>query len=200
MLRSFSFGSARQWHWISGAITLVGMALFAITGITLNHAADIPGANTVTTVEQSLPTELTHQLERLPVGDIVLPAALREHLQQHYSITVPANARGQWDGVEFYLAMAKPGSDAWLAIDAEFNEVIYERTDRGWIAYLNDLHKGRDTGAVWRWFLDIFSVACLVFCITGLLLLFKQAKHRVSTWPITTLGVVIPVVILLVFV
>jgi len=27
-----------RWHWISAAICLVGMILFAITGVTLNHA------------------------------------------------------------------------------------------------------------------------------------------------------------------
>ena len=200
MLRRISLGSARQWHWISGAITLIGMAMFALTGITLNHAADIPSAHQVFTIEQALPAELTSSLERLPEGTIVLPAALRAYFAEQHEINVPASSKGEWDGVEFYLAMAKPGSDAWLAIDTEFQEFIYERTDRGWVAYFNDLHKGRDTGTVWRWFLDIFSVACLIFCITGLLLLLKQAKHRVSTWPITTLGIVIPVVILLVFV
>ena len=30
-----------QWHWISSALSLVGMLLFAVTGFTLNHAADI---------------------------------------------------------------------------------------------------------------------------------------------------------------
>ena len=31
----------RQWHWISAAVCLIGMLLFAITGITLNHASQI---------------------------------------------------------------------------------------------------------------------------------------------------------------
>src|SRR3546814_1996679 len=52
------------------------------------------------------------------------------------------------------------------------------RTDRGWIAYLNDLHKGRHTGAAWSWFLDLFAVACLVFSLTGLVLLQMHAGQR----------------------
>lgn len=35
---------ARTWHWMSGAICLVGMLLFAVTGITLNHAHEIEAA------------------------------------------------------------------------------------------------------------------------------------------------------------
>ena len=41
--RSFWLKQLHQWHWISAAVSLVGLLLFAITGITLNHAAQIPG-------------------------------------------------------------------------------------------------------------------------------------------------------------
>jgi uncharacterized protein len=36
--RSFWLRQLTQWHWISAAISLIGMILFAATGITLNHA------------------------------------------------------------------------------------------------------------------------------------------------------------------
>ncbi|OYW87747.1 MAG: hypothetical protein B7Z22_03835, partial [Hyphomonas sp. 32-62-5] len=39
---------ARTWHWMSGAICLIGMLLFALTGITLNHAHQIPAKPKVT--------------------------------------------------------------------------------------------------------------------------------------------------------
>ena len=65
-------------------------------------------------------------------------------------------------------------------------------TDRGWISYLNDLHKGRNTGAAWSLFLDVFAVACVVFCLTGLVLLQLLSNGRPSTWPLVGLGFVIP--------
>jgi hypothetical protein len=37
--RSFWLKHLHRWHWISAAACLVGMLLFAATGITLNHAA-----------------------------------------------------------------------------------------------------------------------------------------------------------------
>ncbi|EHN76798.1 PepSY-associated TM helix family, partial [Streptomyces coelicoflavus ZG0656] len=40
--RSFWLKQLHSWHWISAAVSLVGMILFAVTGITLNHAASIP--------------------------------------------------------------------------------------------------------------------------------------------------------------
>ena len=75
--------------------------------------------------------------------------------------------------------------------------MIYEHTDRGWISYLNDLHKGRNTGAAWSWFIDVFSVSCVVFCISGLLLLQRHAQSRPTTWPLVGLGLVIPMLLAL---
>lgn len=194
-----NLGSVRQWHWVSAAVTLVGMLLFAITGITLNHAADIGSNTQVTTIETWIPEPALQRLRDLPEGEVILPADLHDYLREQ-GVTMAPEQRGQWDGVEFYAAMPKPGADAWLAIDAEFGEFMYERTDRGWVAYFNDLHKGRDSGAVWFWFIDIFAVVCVVFCVTGLILLFRQGPHRPMTWPMVALGALVPVVIMLVFI
>ena len=81
-------------------------------------------------------------------------------------------------GGEIYVSLPRPGGDAWLSIDLATGEAQYERTDRGWIAYLNDLHKGRNTGSPGRLFLDIFAVACVVFCVTGLVLLQLHGQRQ----------------------
>ena len=39
--RAFFIGQLYQWHWISSGICLIGMIIFALTGITLNHASQI---------------------------------------------------------------------------------------------------------------------------------------------------------------
>ena len=47
-------------------------------------------------------------------------------------------------------------------------------------AIVNDLHKGRDTGAVWGAVIDL-SAAVLVFVsLTGLILLYFVHKYRVA--------------------
>ncbi|MDO6536162.1 PepSY-associated TM helix domain-containing protein [Alteromonas stellipolaris] len=102
--------------------------------------------------------------------------------------------------MEFYAAWPGPGTDSWVAVDSELEMVTYESVDRGWISYFNDLHKGRNTGTVWPWFIDVFAVACIIFSVTGLQLLMRHAPSRASTWPVTVLGVLIPFVILLLFV
>lgn len=197
---SFSLGGIRQWHWISGAICLVGMMLFALTGITLNHAADIPANRAVTTAESHLPEALAEQLLALDEGEIQIPSELVTFMKDDKSLVVPSSITGEWDGIEFYAAWPGPGADSWIAVDVELASLTYESVDRGWVSYFNDLHKGRNTGEVWRWFIDIFAVACIIFSVTGLQLLMRHSKTRVSTWPVTALGVLVPFVIILLFV
>lgn len=196
-------GSVRQWHWISSAICLVGMVLFAFTGITLNHAGDIEARPVTRTVEEVLPRPLLAQLSAFASApeapeEARLPPELRQWLESQ-SVQV-GGRQAEWSEDEIYLSMPRPGGDAWLAIDLASGELLYEDTDRGVISWLNDLHKGRNTGTAWFWFIDVFSVACLVFCGTGLWLLARHSKSRPSTWPMVGLGVVVPLLLIILFV
>jgi uncharacterized protein len=51
-----------QWRWISSAACLVGMLLFSITGITLNHASQIEAVPTIVRETHRLPTALLTKL------------------------------------------------------------------------------------------------------------------------------------------
>lgn len=194
VFRRFSFGSLRQWHWLSSAFCLIGMLLFALTGITLNHASDISATPSVRTVELTLSPAQLGWLAGKTSGP--LPFALRQWLYQEHQVTTP-DSDAQWDDHELYLGMPKPGGDAWLSLDLRTGELLFEDTQRGAIAYFNDLHKGRHTGVVWSWFLDVFSVLCLVFSLSGLWLLLRYSKTRPSTWPAVVLGLLAPLLVIL---
>ena len=100
---------------------------------------------------------------------------------------------------EIYFTLPRPGGDAWVRIDRSNGEVTHESTWRGWIAFANDLHKGRNTGPYWGWFIDLFASACIVFCLTGFGLLWLKATARRFTWPLLGVGVVIPLLLALFF-
>ncbi|MGE5490696.1 MAG: PepSY-associated TM helix domain-containing protein [Actinomycetota bacterium] len=192
-----------QWHWISSAICLLGMLLFSFTGITLNHAAQIEAKPQVTSLAAVLParylTELVQFADAHDGSEAPLPDSLRHWLRANWSVD-PGSRPAEWSADEVYLPLPRPGGDAWLRIGLADGKVEYEVTTRGWISYANDLHKGRHTGAAWNWFIDLFAAACLVFSLSGLLILKFHAASRPSTWPVVGLGVVVPVLIALLFI
>lgn len=198
--RTFWLKQLHSWHWISSAISLIGLLLFAFTGITLNHAADVEGSPQ--TVERSaiLPAGLLRRIA--PNGDPdakkPLPAPVAAWVEK--AVGQPGTGEAEWSADEIYLPLPRPGGDGWISIDRHDGAVSSEATSRGWISYLNDLHKGRNTGTIWKWFIDIFAVACFLFALTGLLLLQLHAKKRPITWPLVAAGLALPAILAIIFI
>ena len=187
-----------QWHWISSAVCLIGMLLFSITGVTLNHAGQIEAAPRTVRETDQLPAALLTALSSAN-GQSRLPQDITDWLSERLAVRLQGRTL-EWSDEELYIALPRPGGDAWISIDLSHGRLEYERTDRGWISYFNDLHKGRDTGVVWGGFIDVFAVASVVFCVTGLLLLQLHSRHRPATWPTVGLGLAVMLVIMLVFI
>lgn len=195
--RAWWLKTLHQWHWISAAISLVGLLLFSVTGITLNHAASIEASPRITSLERTLPESLQAELTTLAaMHDEAPPAppALRSWIAREFSVDIRGREL-EWAPDELYVALPRPGGDAWLQIDLDNATAVHEMTSRGWISYLNDLHKGRHAGTAWSWFIDLFAVACLLFAITGLLILKLHAKNRAATWPLVAAGLLLPLLL-----
>jgi hypothetical protein len=188
----------RQWHWISSAICLTGLLLFAATGFTLNHASSFEAKPKTTRIEKTLPADALSALatarDKTP-----LPAPVVTAVQKQTGIDLtgkPADVSQD----EVYVDLATPGIDASVTIDPASGDVTYERTTRGVIAILNDLHKGRHAGPVWTLFIDVIALACVLFAITGFGLLWVYEKNRRITWPLVLGGIALPLVLYLLFV
>ena len=198
--RSFWLKQLHQWHWISAAVSLAGLLLFAVTGITLNHAAQIPAEPVVVETTAKLPPPLLERLAAFP-GDTTdpVPNAVARWAAEALGASI-AGRPTETTADEIYVALPAPGGEGWLTIDRASGDAVRVNTSRGAIAWLNDLHKGRNTGPVWYWFIDVFAVACTIFALTGLALLWLHARNRKSTWPLVAAGLMIPAVIALVFI
>jgi len=184
---------------MSAAASLVGMLLFAATGITLNHAASISARAQVTGLHAQLSRADLAALKAPAAADASVPPSIARLIDDRFGLDA-AGKPGEWSDEEVYLALPRPGGDAWVSIDRATGEVSGEITDRGWISFANDLHKGRNTGSAWSWFIDIFAVACVLFTLTGLALLYMHAKPRPLTWPLVGIGLAIPIIIVIMFI
>ena len=177
------------------------MLLFSITGITLNHASKIEAAPNIERHYAATPPQLNQQLQTLATQEpAVLPAEATQWLRTQQGISLSAESHIEWSSDEVYIALPKAGGDAWarfLLAEAQFE---YENTSGGMISLLNDLHKGRHTGVVWQWFIDIFAIASVVFSLTGLFILQQHARRRPMVWPLVSSGLLVPLFLVVFFV
>ena len=124
---------------MTAAISLIGMLLFAATGITLNHAASINATPDVRELKGELPRPLLAQLARPTLSTAPLPVPVIVDLKQRLGLDATGKA-GEWSDGEVYVALPRPGGDAWVSIDRQSGAINAEITRRGWISYANDLH------------------------------------------------------------
>ncbi|MEE4206213.1 MAG: PepSY-associated TM helix domain-containing protein [Erythrobacter sp.] len=197
--RSFWSRQFRQWHWVSSALVLALMLLFSVTGLTLNNPKWFAGEPEITSREMALSRGLSEDLAAIEGGTPLGPELVRR-LTRETGLVIARAGPPTVDFGEMILDLGGPGVQASLAVDLATGEAYYERIDNGFVAKLNDLHKGRDTGLVWGLLIDITALVCIVFCVSGLGLLAINARARRWTWPLTTLGIALPLIAYVLFV
>jgi hypothetical protein len=185
------------WHWISAAACFAALILFTVTGITLNHASAIGATPRVASGGAQAPAPVIAAVAP-GVNEAGIPAAVTRWIDQQFGVEL-GHATAEWSEEELYVSAPGPGRDAWVSIDRASGAAKFETTDRGWVAYFNDLHKGRNTGLAWMIFIDVVAAACLFFALTGLVLLVIQARQRRSTWPLVTGGVGLVIALMIFF-
>ena len=186
------------WHWISAAVCFAALTLFTVTGITLNHANAISAEPAVSTGTAQVPDALRGALAAGAAKSPTPPADIAAWAEDAFKLSL-RDATAEWSEDELYLSAPGPGRDAWVSIDRASGAAKFEKTDRGWLAYFNDLHKGRNTGITWTIFIDLVAAAVLSFSLTGLVLLWIQARQRTSTWPLVGGGIALVTALMIFF-
>jgi hypothetical protein len=193
-----------EWHWISSAVALLGLLFFAITGITLNHAESFESSQQqYSTVSHDMPSSLVTSLQEAVreygEGEGEATEPLRAWIREAFAVET-AGRTGNWKADQIDFSLERPGGDSWLKLDLVRGVAEYHVSDAGWMAYFNDLHKGRHTGTAWAWFIDLIAGACVIFAVTGFVILKMHAVNRALTWPLVGLGILVPLAIAALFI
>lgn len=165
---------ARLLHVYVSMIALVIVLFFGLTGITLNHPSWTFGDDTsVETVTGTFPLELAGD-----DGTVDFLAAA-EYVRAEYDVkgTVDSYDESGGDGS---ISFKNPGYSADLFFDVDTGEYELTIEQQGFVAVMNDLHKGRDAGSAWRWVIDLSGAFLVVISITGLVMQFFLRRRRRS--------------------
>ncbi len=156
------------------------LIFFSLTGLTLNHPTWFGASEfLVEDVTGTLPLEiLKPEINQLSVV---------EQLRKDYRL------KGSVKEFEVYEAdcmvvFKGPGYAADIFIDRETGNFDLTETKAGFVAIINDLHKGRDTGTAWSWVIDISAIVILLSGFSGIGLLFYIKRRRTSGLQIAALG------------
>jgi hypothetical protein len=158
---------------------------FAATGFTLNHADWF--STQVQTVRHAgtIPAALLK-----PEGSPPLPDKLgiAEYLRTTDKVH-GAVAEFRTEDAQISLSFRGPGyaADATIQLPGGQYELIETRS--GFVAVVNDLHKGRDTGGLWSVVIDISAVLLVLVSLTGLVLLLFLYKRRTAGVILILIGV-----------
>lgn len=165
-------------HWSRVLHTYLSMAsfsilfFFALTGITLNHQDRMNGEPTVSRFSGRFDAALVAPSAGAQVDQSRIVGQLRD---AHHIKASLSDFRTDDDMLT--VSFKGPGYAADAFVDRKAATYEVTETRMGLVAIINDLHKGRDTGAVWAQVIDLSAVLMMLVSVTGLTLIFFLHKR-----------------------
>lgn len=168
-------------RWLHIYLSMVSFAIvffFAITGLTLNHPNWFSGA-----VKNRLARGTIDRSLLVAPSQPVLAKALevREHLHGNVDDFSA-------DDSEITFSYKAPGYSADATIDRHTGKYTVIEVRDGFVAVINDLHKGSDAGKVWSVLIDVSAVLLTLVSLTGLVILWFIYRRRLSGLMICAAG------------
>lgn len=179
------WASSLRWlHLYLSLFSFAALFFFAITGVTLNHADWFSGNQPHTT---QIKGKLNPDWVKPVTAGSVARLEIVEYLRRTHGIN-GALSDFRVEDSQCTVSFKGPGYAADTFINRETGTYEMNETRLGLVAIINDLHKGRDTGRVWFWFIDVAAIVICLMSITGLALVFYIRRRRVSGLLVTLLG------------
>jgi hypothetical protein len=150
---------------VSFAIVL----FFAITGLTLNHQAAFTGQARTKRFVGSFDAAWMHSPDAHK-GDMIDALRSRHHIRA-------ALSDYRVDDDQLQISFKGPGYSADGFIDRATGKYELLENRLGFVAIVNDLHKGRDTGKAWAGVIDVSAGLMTLVSLSGLVLIFFLNKR-----------------------
>ena len=148
---------------------------FAVTGLTLNHADWFSNQEKTLHTTGQMPQEWVRPSSHAEPAKLEIVERLRSANKLHGAVS-----DFRVDDDQLSISFKAPGYSADVSVDRNTGHYDLIEVRNGFVAVINDLHKGRDAGETWTWLIDLSAVLLTLVSLTGLLLLFFVYKRRAS--------------------
>lgn len=182
-LRKWSANASRWLHIYLSTISFAIVFFFSVTGITLNHPDWLgAGVQRTASYQGKLPVDWLR-------GESLKKLEVVEALRARHGVR-GALSDFRVEEAQCAVSFKGPGYAADTFVDLASGAYELTVTTMGLVAVLNDLHKGRDTGAGWSWVIDLSAVLLILVSVTGMWLLWFVHKRRLSGYAVGVVGLV----------
>jgi uncharacterized protein len=160
--------SARWLHIYLSMASFTVVFFFAATGLTLNH-----------------PDFFTSAPKTVETHGVMAKAILADKLAVVERFRANDHVRGavsdfRSDDSQVSVSFRAPGYTADAFIDRETGKYDLTVVQNGFVATMNDLHKGRDATKSWSVLIDASAVLLVLVSLTGLVLIWFIYRRRMS--------------------
>lgn len=186
------FQVCRDLHVYISTLLFSLLMFFSITGITLNHLEWLPKDSAAKAQEITLPESMAASLAKQPESQL---AAVEEYLVKHYGLPKARSIDFDRELGEINYDFPLPAGFAFALVDIETATIIVESERQHFWLLMNDLHKGRHTGEVWSWLIDLSAGFMMFFALTGLVILFQQKRRKRAGMVLTLAGTLTPLLL-----
>jgi uncharacterized protein len=189
-------------RWLHIYLSMFGLAsvlFFGVTGLTLNHpdwffagaerSVQSDGKLDPAWLHPDAPASSSSPDEDADPSRQVAKLEIVEHLRAAHGIR-GALADFRVDEGECLASFKGPGYSADAFIERDSGRYTVTQTFQGFIAVINDLHKGRDTGPHWSVLIDVSAAAMTLISLTGLVLIFYLKLRRVPGLVVALVGTI----------
>ena len=153
-------------------ISMLIVAFFAFTGLTLNHPTWSLGGTTTHVSNGTVPAGAI-------AGTAVESLASSEYARTTFGVSGHVTDYGT-QGDTGTIDDAGPGKSANVTFSTTAGTLTANTSQSELLAILNDVHKGRDTDSSWSWVIDVSAVLLLVVTLMGIGIQVLQRKRRRS--------------------
>ena len=185
----------RWLHIYSSTALFAILILFCVSGLILNHVDWLANDKTNGELKQPLPNVIAEQLQSHPEQAATV---LTTYLNQQFNLPQPKSI--ERDQGDILLDYPLPAGFAYVVVTPKENSLILEYQIGGFWSVIGDLHKGRYTGGIWAWVIDLSAILICLFGITGIIILIQNRKKRRSGMWSTIIGILTPWAIYLLFI
>jgi len=191
------FSLCRWLHVYLSAALLSLLLFFCLTGFTLNHASwfSEEGDSGITT------HPLPHTLRQtLSANDAIPVEQIKVFIQEELGLINPRSIDIELDMGEINLDYPLPAGYAFVTLILDEGIMEVDHRAGNLVALLNNLHKGRHTGAVWSLLIDISAIIMTVFSLAGFVILLQHKKYRSPGLFFVAIGTLSPFVMYFIYV